>query len=398
MPKRARKPSVDEEAGFKDHRLGRLNLKSRRARRYAVLLVAVYAIGAFAFYMLQDVIILAHFKLRNWAFDEGWLPCQLRKQPLVFVHGADEAVIVWETNCPYQSMGLSLQDTAVGEEEELSDDVRELRLRDSPRLTLDIFVERLDMLDATNTHFVYRAILRDLEPARAYTYRVYRSTASSKRVILSEHTFIWLASSHSPLSPPSPTSLPRVLNIAAFADNQFGLKVFHRIVKQISRLDRFVPPHLRVDADSAISSSQQPLPDLVLHAGDAVQSVSNLQQWQTDFHDPLFHHSSIGSRVPILYSRGNHDYDPKGAYLYTGGSGAGSSATTWQSLSIGRTRWVVLDSNVDRGAGDEQERWLRDELSGPAWAEATLRIVVVHVPPFLEYWEPDPWNSGQNMW
>jgi hypothetical protein len=379
MPRRRSTGLADTESSFKDHAT---MLRSRRTRRLAFLVFALYIFGVVSFYLFHDSLLLAHFKARNWAFDHGWRRCQLRKRPSVFVRGADEAAIVWETNCPFNSMGLSLQEST-------SNDMSEPSL---------VPVDRHDDYSA-NSRFVYRAELHGLDSARAYSYQVfYHASANSpRRIVLSKDTFVWIASTSGALPTSTHLVSPRIFHIAALADNQFGLKIFQRIVKRVSSIRRLAPSHLSrsgLREHLGLATSTRSLPDLVLHAGDAVQSVSNLQQWQTDFHDPLFYHSSLGSRVPLLYTPGNHDYDPKGAYIYTGGT----ARQTWRSLSIGRTRWVMLDSNVDQGPGDAQERWLREELEGPAWREASLRIVVVHVPPFLEYWEKDVWISGQNKW
>lgn len=60
-----------------------------------------------------------------------------------------------------------------------------------------------------------------------------------------------------------------------------------------------------------------------------------------------------------------------------------------------RCRIIVLDSNLDELEQVEQEEWLEWELGRKEWTRATLRIVVVHVPPFLEYWDRHNWADGK---
>ncbi|CAG8537080.1 2310_t:CDS:2 [Paraglomus occultum] len=67
------------------------------------------------------------------------------------------------------------------------------------------------------------------------------------------------------------------INIFAFSDNQFGLRVFNELV------------------ESAAARHKQP--HYILHAGDAVQEDKNLQQWRTDFYDPLTA-SYLGQQAP----------------------------------------------------------------------------------------------------
>lgn len=61
---------------------------------------------------------------------------------------------------------------------------------------------------------------------------------------------------------------------------------------------------------------------------------------------------------------------------------------------------MVLDSNLIDGKDlEEQEEWLRWEFAGEAWRKASVRIVVVHVPPFLEFWDHRAWvHGGERDW
>lgn len=386
---------------------------------------------------LWDVLVLVRFKLRNQAFNEKWVNgCGLRKKPLLFVHSSDEVAVVWESNC---DLGLRFnwvekrigrdgkgRDILIGSEmlEEEEEDGEGRRAE----------VKAVKVPDETDTHFLYSTNLKGLRAGSLYTYEIrVDSTPSSSSVttlkasskkagrILARHTFPWVGAlkGHDSLLPSHP------IHIAAIGDNQFGLKIFHRIVRQLSFWRRFLPKRLRTTAysrgdlpfylqdpkGSELRTFTRPTkPHLLLHVGDAVQQIRNLQQWQTDFYDPLSYYSNLGQILPTLYSPGNHDYDPTGEYLYTGGvpSSAQKKAEvlssqgigTWHAFSIYRTRWIVLDSNVDPEIyGDNQERWLIEEFGKREWREASLKVVIVHIPPFLEFWDPKAWNEeGESSW
>ena len=59
-----------------------------------------------------------------------------------------------------------------------------------------------------------------------------------------------------------------------------------------------------------------------------------------------------------------------------------------------RCRILVLDSNLGTEEQVEQEEWLEWELGRREWREASLRIALVHVPPFVEYWDKEAWTTG----
>jgi len=47
----------------------------------------------------------------------------------------------------------------------------------------------------------------------------------------------------------------------------------------------------------------------------------------------------------------------------------------------------------------KQDEWLENELASAESQSADFRVVVVHIPPFLEYWDPDSWNEkGEKHW
>lgn len=59
---------------------------------------------------------------------------------------------------------------------------------------------------------------------------------------------------------------------------------------------------------------------------------------------------------------------------------------------VGACRFVVLDSNQDSA---EQLAWLEGVLSA---RDSKFVAVLVHIPPFLELWDPVAWKRGESEW
>ncbi|KAI8142619.1 Metallo-dependent phosphatase-like protein [Fennellomyces sp. T-0311] len=213
----------------------------------------------------------------------------------------------------------------------------------------------VDGLVLDSRHTLYKATIGPLDVSDQYVYKI--ETQNPKR-LMAKYAFSWHATAREPI------------RIAAMADNQFGLRTFISLLRRIKNVD------------------------YLLHAGDAVQNYPSLRQWQTDFVGPLTYFG-LGQRMPMIYAHGNHDHDPTYEYHYTRVS---PSSDPWYAFSMagGAIRFVVLDSNLD---WEEQDTWLKRELTSAAFQNAEMRVVVVHVPPFIEYWEPDGWyKKGQNKW
>ena len=313
-------------------------------RRIVYACALVLLVGLALLWSLQAVLVLAFFKLRNHATDERWWTrhgCRLRKRPLVFILDQTSAAVVWETTCDMPALALDWALAGGGE--------------DGARRWATATVEQIGMPgDRTETHFVQRSTISGLDGVGQLHLRV-----RDNDTVLATTGVPWTWTSAS-------------ATIAAVSDNQYNVRVFQHIVRAIRA---FIPA-----------------PSLLLHAGDAVQTASSLQQWQTDFWDPV---ALLGRRTPpILCSIGNHDHDTTRAYAYTIGRGP-----TWRAITIGASRWVVLNSQIDEGPGDAQELFLRAELESAAWRDAAIRVIVVHVAPFVEYWEPASWTTGQErLW
>ncbi|GAA97188.1 uncharacterized protein L969DRAFT_607201 [Mixia osmundae IAM 14324] len=356
----------------------------RRRRLILIATLSSLLITLFVLLVFRDFVTFLRFKTINHLYDERWITsCRLRKAPALFTVGPDEASLVWETNCDMdkrRSETMKLRWATVH-----SDGTRAAWLESVQHAAV-----KRTILD--ETHFVYSARLLELTPG-SFAYEIYSEGSSKSPRIWARHSFAWLTAD---ALVPLPTKLPPIL-IAAVGDNQFNVKVFTRIMRKIGTLAN---RHWPITMPTLPTTNA--MPQLLLHVGDAVQEIDNLQQWQTDFYDALNHHHRLSSQVPMIYARGNHDFDDTLAYTYSGGlptltlaDGIQTSARlgTWQAFSLGRTRWIILDSNFDQGANDEQERWIRDEVKRDAWTKASFRIVVVHIPPFLEYWDQHAWTE-----
>ncbi|GAA5981427.1 hypothetical protein JCM11641_004759 [Rhodosporidiobolus odoratus] len=393
----------------------------RRKRRLSLLLalsLATYLILARTIPPTLAILHLAHYKVVDHAYDRRWgwplaSPCSLRKKPVVWVRDGGRAALVWETG-------------GYGEGTDWA-----LRLRREGDAGLgDVEVRREVIIAETaeqGGRTVYTAALSGLEAGKRYTYDLIRRQSSpGQPSVVERKSFTWIGHSPAPAAG-ADFSVPRTgssslgdasvtVHIPCLADNQFNLRVYHRILRRISSFSRSLPRRY------FSCSLPQRNPHLILHAGDVVQNPGNLAQWQTDFWDPLIR--ALPSAPPILLARGNHDWDPTGSNVYAGGA---SPATTlrddWASFLASRNlrpedstnrargtyysfsphprfRILVLDSNLPtKEEQDEQERWLEWELGMEEWKRASIRAVVVHAAPWIEWWDRKAWvEGGEREW
>lgn len=301
---------------------------------------------------LESVVVLAYFKYRDSSYDHPSPSCRLRKPPLSYIRGDDEAVVIWETTCARPGLTLRYTIEGIGGEEKEATRMEHLNVPN----------------DSHETHHVHRAFLSNLRAGRMIDYSVRDEETSAD---WAKGRLKWSAGEPKPHSP---------IRLAFIADNQFNLRTFRQLLGEMRRF-------------YTSKKGGRAAPDIIVHAGDAVQNAYDLAQWQTDFSDPLHNAFSFpslaGALPPFLYTPGNHDHDRTGGHGYTGGS------PTHRALSLGQSRWIVLDSNDNSTAATE---WLRTELETKEWKEAGLRIVLVHVPPFIEYWQWRAWGKPQNEW
>lgn len=389
---------------YKRHKAPNAPLLERIQRRPKLLLsvIAVCLAAWLVWHLSADYVVLFRFKMRDRAYEERWVKgCGLRKKPLLFVRGTNEVAVVWESNCDREfELRWGLEEVA-----------NEGGWMSSRKVQVDKWkqskVKRVRIPDTSNMHYAYQSVLKNLAPGAIYAYEVSLPTIvdttldikpqDTPATPLASHFFSWAGPSPSPS-----TSVPTTIHFAALADNQYNVRTFHRILLALLSYGRSLSPSL-------------PKPHLILHAGDQVQNPHNLAQWQTDFWEALTSllPVSLGQSTPILLARGNHDWDSTGENAYTGGSppradwlahrrrrGREKHVGTYMSYSPHtRCRILVLDSNLDEMEQQEQEEWLEWELGRKEWTSASLRLVTVHVAPFLEYWDTKAWTDGkESQW
>lgn len=328
-----------------------------RLHQKSLLLIAAFLV--FALYCMKGIIsnyiTFIVIKMDNTMFDRGYVSCGLlRKEPMLFVQDTHHVQVVWEMNC-----GMSNKDMVL------------TYWTDSKEKTV---IGPVDPKVLDPYHTVYKATMGPLLLAGPVEYSIEMIKQNNRKKTVARHSFHWFASNSSDQQP---------IRIAALADNQFGMMTFSSLLRQIRKLPQQQEPHF------------------LLHAGDAVQNYPSLRQWQTDFAAPLTMHG-LCQRMPMIYAHGNHDYDSVGEYIYTRhqdhDNAAQQQQSPWFSFSManGAIRFIILDSNLD---WDSQDQWLRQEIESDSFQQAQFRIVVVHVPPFLEYWDPEAWfQLRQSEW
>lgn len=168
------------------------------------------------------------------------------------------------------------------------------------------------------------------------------------------------------LTAPAPDDAGRI-EAVMISDNQDGVDVFTELAAEVAALD----------------------PDLILHGGDAVQNGQR-DEYHDYFFGPLF---GLGNHAPMLWANGNHETYSSAIFV------SDASMRLWEEVvdqpddeHCFATRWgplfvLTLDSEIGHGVGSAQyacaEDWLRSGLA----QHATFRVVLMHRPALVEYWD-----------
>ena len=137
--------------------------------------------------------------------------------------------------------------------------------------------------------------------------------------------------------------------------------------------------------------------DVLVHVGDAVQNVNHSKEWYAYMFGPLEEEGHMSQRVPLIFARGNHDHDNWRGNRNLHPLGLYTTGTHYMDYIVGDIYVVVLDSNI--ASNEKQLLWFESKMVSKRRQQSKFTVVIVHIAPFVEYWEPDAWNiKGEKHW
>eukprot|EP01129_Flabellula_baltica_P009646 TRINITY_DN396_c1_g1_i1.p1 TRINITY_DN396_c1_g1~~TRINITY_DN396_c1_g1_i1.p1 ORF type:complete len:398 (-),score=69.06 TRINITY_DN396_c1_g1_i1:6-1199(-) len=156
------------------------------------------------------------------------------------------------------------------------------------------------------------------------------------------------------------------VKIGLVSDNQDGVGVFTKILGEVRKHDI----------------------DYFFHAGDIVSMAMKLVDWHHQWFEPLEKALFRGKLIPVSYTRGNHDKEYGYGYKYS------LEKPLYYTTVMKNTRFIFLDTNVN---SRQQLQWFESELKKDHKVKFT--VVVCHIAPYIEYWEPHAWEEKyEKVW
>ncbi|KAJ1675552.1 hypothetical protein EV182_001044 [Spiromyces aspiralis] len=398
-----------------------------RRRRIILLLLCV----ASALWLITSQIsTYGYFALQAFvssALDSGIIPlCILRKPPVLFVHNEDYVYVTWESSC-YRTPPLVVEwqqqpywQYADGSSHAFDDKV-------VSNFSAPIY-ETIN-----SKHIRAMALIGPLvrDERMVVAYRLIAASATSvPRRLVASGPFVFVCSQRDPSPRPDSDQKGRAIGnvtMLVVGDNQMGERTFRQILLSVKASTRA--------AGTSLMPGRPRLPafDYILHAGDIVQRAWQLGDWENNMFGPLTN-TGIGQTTPMIFVPGNHDYLPSAGTCFArnlyldlvhnltdlaplakfcqyasepqppGSQGNGSASSSCYSghqayfaVTVAGARIIVLDSECDT---PDQMRFLESELQS-ANSDASVRyvIVAVHIPPYLEYWDPVAFfELGEKDW
>jgi predicted phosphodiesterase len=315
---------------------------------FFVLAIFLWLFKSFLIAIYWKIISLIRYEMMQ----NGWASCGFRIKPFVQFVGSRDVRIIWETSCEHRNVLLSWM--VISNHNNDFDDEWMLERN------------RITRSQKDKNIYLYEIFLLELPVDSAI-----QCILNMESMITQEFSFDVPADLTEKL--PFEGQLGEI-EIAILGDNQIGSTSFIKICRNIAK--RY--------------------PHLVVHLGDMVERSWMHSNWQTQFFDSLGHWSDLSLMSAFLICQGNHDVYSSAKYRsdYFSSSNEPSDAY-YHSLTMGSARWIILDTNDE---SEEQVTWLEEELNSPESQIAPFRIVLCHVPPFLEFWEPKAWKNGESSW
>ena len=113
-------------------------------------------------------------------------------------------------------------------------------------------------------------------------------------------------------------------------------------------------------------------PNLVIHAGDLVDTGTSKRDWTHTFFPSM---QPLIGRVPIMPVLGNHEQDAPHYYRYM----SLPEPERWYSFRYGNAEFFMIDGNRSLEDQSAQFAWLEGALKA---STATWRFAILHQPPF----------------
>jgi predicted phosphodiesterase len=368
-----------------------------RFSRVKRLLLAVVFAGLLILWLTAELILQGIHKIRSnvtyQAWNNGWLGCGWRKTSLLTYWNSTHVAVTGETSCrlPEQVWFLWREQASWS----LNDQTTNKFISPS-----NWKASTIDPIIYDDHHYVYRAYVPVI-PANINNLTNWMAT---------KYSYLWRwgrQSTSDTASMSIGTTLPADLTRSDVSTPEDSFTHYHGMPATSSFTDKSIvyqQLNIAMVADNQYKKTKylqilrrmtEHQPNFWLHGGDAVQHGASLAEWETDFFNPII--EAKLNRIPLLYTRGNHD-DTRDNWDW--GTDLGhiyhQPSRSWFAITLGGARWIVLDSNRD---STEQETFLREELTSKEAEMATFVIVVVHVPPYIEYWDREAWEQrGERYW
>lgn len=227
--------------------------------------------------------------------------------------------------------------------------------------------------DRTILSTIHTALIDNLEHEQYY-YTLAILLSKDGIAIVTSSPIVWkhtgaLMNKYSPLS----IDLPSHIRIGYISDSQSGASIFRSLLASLGKVD--------------------PSIDLLIHGGDGMQDSKSIRELSLYSLSPfqLYYSLFYPSRVPsLLFIHGNHDNSLR-IQSYHG------NQQTYKVLQIyNYLRIIIIDSELSYNA--KQEEFLHGICNGKHLDVKDLSlpyftIVMVHIAPYIEYWDPETWNG-----
>ena len=137
--------------------------------------------------------------------------------------------------------------------------------------------------------------------------------------------------------------------------------------------------------------------DMVFFNGDMSTAINSEEQLLTDFVDASV--DLFAKRIPVAFNRGNHE--TRGRYAdYIFNYFPMKNGQVYRTFNVGDVAFLLLDCGEDKPDSDieysgladfdayreAQAAWLREAIREKSFAEAPVKIVILHMPPGVSNW------------